>query len=87
VPSKQQVLDALRRSGDDLAAAGRELGIPPGQVHMLATGLPADGTDASAGPLDSPQRLVNPAQHNPLRKEHVVRWVRERAARDLTEPR
>ena len=53
MPSRQQVLDALRRSGDDPAAAGRELGIPPGLVHMIATGLPADGTDANTGPLET----------------------------------
>jgi hypothetical protein len=30
---------------------------------------------------------VNPAHHDPVRKEDVVAWVRERAARDLTTPR
>ena len=57
--------------------------VPAGRVHMIATGLPADGSQAAAGA----QRLVNPNHVNPLRKEHVVAWVRERAHRDLTPPR
>jgi hypothetical protein len=65
-----------RRTADRRAAP------PAGRAHLVATGVPADGSPAQ--PTD--QRLVNPAQHNPLVKEHVLAWVRERAHRDLTPP-
>ena len=55
----------------------------PGRAHMIATGLPADGSQAA----ENHQRLVNPRHADPLRKEHVIAWVRERAGRDLTPPR
>jgi hypothetical protein len=87
VPSKQQVQEALRRTEGDYVAAGAALGIPPGQAHLIATGAPADDSEGRRSTMPSPQRLVNPAQHNPLGKDHVVAWVRERAARDLTPPR
>ena len=75
MPTKEQVLRALRSAGDDPEAVARRLGIPAGQVALIATGRPAA------------ERLVNPAHHDPVRKDHVVAWVRERAARDLTTPR
>jgi hypothetical protein len=50
---------------------------------MIATGIPADGSQAA----ENAQRLVNPRHVNPLRKEHVATWIRERAHRDLTPPR
>jgi hypothetical protein len=58
---------------------------------MVATGVPADGSGVPelkdrlcGGPeLSSPQVLVNPRQHNPLRNELVEAWVRGRAAREL----
>ena len=87
MPSKQKVQEALRRSEGDYVAAGAALGIPPGQAHLIATGAPADNSEGRRSTMSSPQRLVNAAQHNPLRKEHVVDWVRQRAARDLTPPR
>jgi hypothetical protein len=87
MPSKQQVQEALRRSGGDYAAAGAALGIPPGRAHLIATGMPADNSEGRRSTMSSPQRLVNPAQHDPLRSEQIVNWIRERAARDLTAPR
>jgi hypothetical protein len=87
VPSKQQVQDALSRSDGDYAAAGAALGIPAGQAHLIATGMPADNSEGRRSTLPSPQLLVNPAQRNPLRDERVAEWVRARAARDLTAPR
>lgn len=90
MPSKRDVLRALRSTGS-YERAGRVLGIPAGQAHLIATGVPADGSPplepshlGRVGLLTSPQHLVNPAQHNPLRKEHVLAWVRQRAQRDLT---
>jgi hypothetical protein len=58
---------------------------------MIATGLPADGSDAPSTqeleekPLlpGSSQHLLNPPAFNPTRKPQVLEWVRERARRDL----
>jgi hypothetical protein len=87
VPTKEQVLQALRGRGEDIHAAAADLGIPPGEVHLIATGIPADGSEGRPGPLTSPQHLVNANHRNPVRNERVVAWVHERAARDLTRPR
>ncbi len=90
MPDKLEVLKALRATGS-YHLVGQRLGIPPGQAHLIATGVPADGSppldpglEHREGLLGSAQHLVNPAQHNPLRKEHVLDWVQERAKRDLT---
>ena len=82
----------LLGEGHSYETAGRELGISPGQAFMIATGLPADGSDAvPPGELErkpvlagSSQHLVNPPPYNPTRKEQVMEWVRERARRELT---
>lgn len=67
------------------------LGVRPGLAFMVATGVPADGggvpelADRVDGGrnLSSPQSLVNPRGHNPLRNELVEAWVRGRAEREL----
>ena len=93
VATRAQVL-ALVEAGQSYETVGRALGIPPGLAFMIATGLPADGSVAPA-PEELPgmpalpastQHLVNPRQVNPVRKEHVMEWVRERAARELRQP-
>jgi hypothetical protein len=88
--TRAQVLELLEQ-GHTYETAARELKIPPGQAFMIATGLPADGSDAPSPeelaekPVlhGSSQQLVNPPQFNPTRKQHVLEWVRRRAARDL----
>lgn len=82
---------ALLEQGQSYEAAARALRIPPGQAFMLATGLAADGSGApperelaQRHVPGSTQHLVNPPPFNPTRKEHVLRWVRERAANELT---
>ena len=81
----------LRALGHSYEAIGRELDIPPGLAFMIGTGLPAD-TSASPAPgelerRDVPatgtQALVNPPAHNPTRSDEVMRWVQERASREL----
>jgi hypothetical protein len=87
--SRAQVDELLARGLSYEAAAG-ELGISPGLVFMIATGLPADSTAASppdeldrrGAPHVSAQRLVNPPTYEPGRSELVLRWVRERAVRE-----
>ena len=89
--TRAQVCDAAS-SEDSWEAAAQALGIRPGLAFMVATGIPADGSgvpdlgDALCGGpnLSSPQSLVNPRGHNPLRNELVEAWVRGRAARELS---
>lgn len=80
--------------GLDYRSAGERLGIPPGQVHLIATGVPADGGDTvpmsdrvRSGAEDVSQQLANPPMENPTTKEFVRRWVeaRVRADRQLCE--
>jgi hypothetical protein len=66
VPSRDEV-KALLDQGHSYEMAGRALGIPAGLAYMIATGLPAEGSDSVS----------------PTRNEHVLAWVRERVARDL----
>lgn len=91
MPTRPKVT-ALLEQGRSYEAVGRELGIPPGQAFMIATGLPADGSD-SPHPDElrdrpvlpsSSQHLVNPRPHNPTRDDEVIAWVRRRAGRELT---
>jgi hypothetical protein len=70
MPSRAQVAELLAL-GHSYEAAARELGIAPGLVQLIATGLPADGGKA-----------VPTA--NPTPSYDLQRWVRERAARELT---
>ena len=89
--TRAQVLELLE-DGHSYETAGRKLKIPAGLAFMIATGLPADGSDAPAPAetLDkrlmpsSTQHLVNPLAFNPTRNSAVVEWVRERAARELS---
>jgi hypothetical protein len=93
MPSREQV-NALLDEGHSYETAGRELKISPGLAFMIATGLPADGSDApSPEELESrrvlpgsSQHLVNPPAFNPTRKQHVIEWVKQRAERELSRP-
>jgi hypothetical protein len=90
MPTRAQVLELLDE-GHNYETVGRALHIPPGQAFMIATGLPADGSDTPHPeelrgkpvlPAGS-QDLVNPPALNPTRDETVIAWVKARAARDL----
>jgi hypothetical protein len=92
MPTRAQVL-ALLDSGRSYETAARELKISPGLAFMIATGLPADGSD-SPHPDElretpvlpgSSQHLVNPPALPPTRNEQVLGWVRRRAASELTQ--
>jgi hypothetical protein len=90
VATRDQVLGLLEL-GYSYETAARELKIPAGLAFMIATGLPADGSDVPseqdlAGKCILPgssQQLVNPPAFNPTRKEQLTDWARERAAREL----
>ncbi len=91
MPTRDQVR-ALLDSGMDYEEVGLRLGVHPGLAFMIATGLPADGSDnlrprglpehvALAG--SSTQHLANPTKpENPTRKQHVLDWVKQRALAD-----
>lgn len=89
MPTQRQVRISLEL-GADYEEVGRRWGVPPGQAYLIATGLPADGSDSLAPEdLDRPgllpgssQHLSNPPHENPTRKEHVLEWVRRRALAD-----
>jgi hemerythrin superfamily protein len=89
VPTKEQVLAALR-GGNDYDAAAKRLGIRAGLAYLIATGLPADGSDALTeeesrrlGALPgSTQHLANPPAHEPEYAAIVQGWLRRRVEGD-----
>ena len=80
MPSPDRIRELLD-AGHTYETAARQLDIAPGLAYMIDTGRPADRSDGDGRP-----RLVNPRDVNPMRKPHVMEWVRERAARQLTQP-
>ena len=80
----------LLADGMDYEAAGRELRIPAGQAYMIATGVPANGSDSVPDQemarrddlLPASQHLSNPPHHNPTSKEQVRAWIKGRVAAD-----
>lgn len=88
MPTQDQVRSLLD-AGFDYQRIGRQLGIPAGQVYLIATGRPADGGDSPpaqeirTGLLQaSSQDLVNPPHENPTGGESVREWIRRRANAD-----
>jgi hypothetical protein len=88
VTTRAQVQELLE-GGHSYESAARALDVPTGLAFMIATGFPADDSEAPADELSagSPQDLVNPGSPQPARQQHVLDWVRERARRDLSPPR
>jgi Hemerythrin HHE cation binding domain len=89
VATREQVLAALD-GGTDYARAAARLGIHPGLAYLIATGMPADGSDVPApeqlerpGMLrTSTQQLANPRAESPDAKDVVHDWLRRRAQGD-----
>lgn len=85
MPTREQVRTLLG-DGLDYAAAGARLGIPAGQAYLIATGVPADGSDTigdgQAARPGSSQQLANPPHENPGRRETVRGWLAARVAAD-----
>lgn len=89
--TREQILELLD-SGHAVESVGRKLGIPAGQVFMIANGVPADGSDSrygdaaahGEGDTDSPQSFVNPPVGAPNPEGMIAEWVRQRAARELS---
>jgi hypothetical protein len=88
VPSYHDVTRRIR-AGKSVEDVGRELGASPGLVYMIATGLPADGSD-TLGADDLARDVVQPTtQHlvgapvaHPTHKDSTHEWIRRRAAAD-----
>jgi hemerythrin-like domain-containing protein len=82
----RQLLDG----GLDYRAAARQLRIPAGQAYMIATGVPADGSDSIPDEemarrddlVPASQHLANPPHRNPTTKEQVRAWIKARVAAD-----
>lgn len=90
--TREQVLGRLGPGGG-YEAAGRELGIPAGKAYMIATGIPADGSDSLGADdyarpglqLGGTQALLGVPAHNPTDAQdrpQVMAWVRDRAQSD-----
>lgn len=92
MPTKEQVL-AFVRERKDYHLAARELEIPPGQAYLLATGMPADGSDSwTAAELERPgvlegstQLLVHAEAEvvGPEVHDEVHAWIKARVAADV----
>jgi hypothetical protein len=88
--TKREVLD-LVEAGNSYDDAAARLSISAGLAYMIATGIPADGSDAIA-PEDadrpgflgtSTQHLANPAPvENPTHHDEVQRWIEARVGAD-----
>ncbi|MGH8888158.1 MAG: hemerythrin domain-containing protein [Acidothermaceae bacterium] len=89
MPTREQVRSLLE-SGLSYDEIGRRLGVNAGLAYMIATGIPADGSDslteqerARPGFLAASQHLANPMPPaNPTKKQHVLTWVKQRAQSD-----
>jgi hypothetical protein len=89
VPTREQVVRLLE-SGLDYTAIGERLGVPAGQAYMIATGLPADGSDAVTAEEQhrpgllktSTQHLVSPQPESPTASDTVKAWLKQRTSGD-----
>ena len=90
MPTRTQVLERVRRA-HTYQEIGEEFLIPPGQAYLIATGLPADGSDVVTeeqaagreGLIEgSTQQLVNPSTELPKHQQLVEEWMKRRVAAD-----
>jgi hypothetical protein len=88
VPTRDQVRQLLEQ-GHDYPEIARRLGVPPGQVYLIGTGMPADGgdtyTDAERqrpGVLPTAQHLLGLGAENPTTKQAVLDWIKARVSAD-----
>lgn len=91
--TRDEVLEKLKQGGG-YPSVGRQFDIPAGKAYMIATGIPADGSD-SLSPEDQKreglelggtQALLGVPHHNPNQPEEkaeVMAWVRDRARAEL----
>lgn len=90
MPTREQVLSMVER-GMSYEQVAEQYGVSPGFAYLVATGMPADGSDAFTAAEEhrrgtlrgSTQRLSNPPHEDPTTKDSVHRWIKERAAADV----
>jgi hypothetical protein len=80
------------RTGASYQEIGHRVGLPAGQVYMIVTGLPADGSDVLAPERladregliakGSSQYLANPPTELPKEQPRVKEWIKARARAD-----
>jgi Hemerythrin HHE cation binding domain len=88
--ARRREILTLLEEGVAYAEIGRRLDIHPGLAYLVATGLPADGSDAPQlaarerpGFLPSSQHLSNPLPVvNPVQRSSTLEWIRGRVAAD-----
>ena len=85
----REEVQGLLDAGLGYEEAADRLGIPAGQVYLIATGRPADGgaepatKDDDGGPEGgSNQPLADPPHHNPTSSQQVHDWMAQRASTD-----
>jgi hypothetical protein len=90
MPTRERVL-AMVDAGLSYADIGRRLGIEAGLAYLIATGLPADGSDTlTSQDRDRPGFLAGSTQHlaneppleSPKSSDTVLAWVRQRVETD-----
>ena len=91
MPTREQVQEVRHATGS-YAAAAKVLAIPPGQAYLIATGIPADGSDGVRhDPIRQPGILRGSTQHlvyghmpahNPTSDPRVHHWLKGLVAAD-----
>lgn len=88
MPTRDQVRHLLDQ-GHDYSEIASRLGVPPGQVYLIGTGMPADGSDTYTdaerrrpGVLPTAQHLVGLRADNPTTKQAVLAWIKARVSAD-----
>lgn len=88
MPTRRAAL-TLVEEGHTYPEAGMRLGVPPGLVYLVATGVPTDSSDglsaeetARPGMLPAAQVLSDPRTEAPDRSAHVRAFLSARASAD-----
>jgi hypothetical protein len=86
--TREEVLHRLR-SGTGYTEIGQQLGIAAGQAYLIATGLPADGSDSLSeadrrreGFIAGGAQALLGVPHHTADHPEVTEWVRRRAQND-----
>lgn len=89
MPTREVILRRLE-SGGSYEDVARDLGISAGKAYMIATGLPADGSDSLASEdykrpgarFGGTQALLGVPHHNPTERERIDEFVQTRVQAD-----
>jgi hypothetical protein len=88
MPTRQAAMK-LVQDGHTYREAGQRLGVPPGLVYLIATGVPTDSSDGLSaedltrpGLLPAAQGLSEPRTEAADRSAHVRAFLSARASAD-----